>query len=222
MKLKSNQTRTYDGDGYKKRAACLCFRSESEEEVRRRAGRGPTGRRPPRAEALGARPPGEGVPGPGAGPLLSARMKLRRRRRRGGRKKNGGRRGSGSERGHTVLAGGRGRRRAVGAPQSGPPVAGESGCGQEAVDGEECAAFGPGLQPWIQAGQLHTCQPSTCVQRPPCTRRGSALCGRERIRFIGRFGVCRGIMCGSEPKEDLGRCAKAKTSCLFYSALGSP
>lgn len=34
MKLKSNQTRTYDGDGYKKRAACLCFRSETEEEVR--------------------------------------------------------------------------------------------------------------------------------------------------------------------------------------------
>ncbi|XP_063064693.1 diphosphoinositol polyphosphate phosphohydrolase 1 isoform X1 [Engraulis encrasicolus] len=33
MKLKSNQTRTYDGDGFKKRAACLCFRSESEEEV---------------------------------------------------------------------------------------------------------------------------------------------------------------------------------------------
>lgn len=33
MKLKSNQTRTYDGDGYKKRAACLCFRNETEEEV---------------------------------------------------------------------------------------------------------------------------------------------------------------------------------------------
>ncbi|CAL8401191.1 unnamed protein product [Arctogadus glacialis] len=33
MKVKSNQTRTYDGDGYKKRAACLCFRSCSEEEV---------------------------------------------------------------------------------------------------------------------------------------------------------------------------------------------
>lgn len=33
MKHKSNQTRTYDGDGFKKRAACLCFRSESEEEV---------------------------------------------------------------------------------------------------------------------------------------------------------------------------------------------
>ncbi|KAI5619540.1 diphosphoinositol polyphosphate phosphohydrolase 1 isoform X1 [Silurus asotus] len=33
MKLKSNQTRTYDGEGYKKRAACLCFRSETEEEV---------------------------------------------------------------------------------------------------------------------------------------------------------------------------------------------
>ncbi|KAG2467818.1 NUDT3 phosphohydrolase, partial [Polypterus senegalus] len=33
MKLKSNQTRTYDGEGYKKRAACLCFKSESEEEA---------------------------------------------------------------------------------------------------------------------------------------------------------------------------------------------
>ncbi|XP_067387882.1 diphosphoinositol polyphosphate phosphohydrolase 1 [Emydura macquarii macquarii] len=33
MKLKSNQTRTYDGDGYKKGAACLCFRNESVEEV---------------------------------------------------------------------------------------------------------------------------------------------------------------------------------------------
>ncbi|XP_013991911.1 diphosphoinositol polyphosphate phosphohydrolase 1 isoform X1 [Salmo salar] len=33
MKIKSNQTRIYDGDGYKKRAACLCFRNESEEEV---------------------------------------------------------------------------------------------------------------------------------------------------------------------------------------------
>ncbi|XP_067913271.1 diphosphoinositol polyphosphate phosphohydrolase 1 isoform X1 [Heterodontus francisci] len=33
MKLKQNQTRTYDGDGYKKRAACLCFKNESQEEV---------------------------------------------------------------------------------------------------------------------------------------------------------------------------------------------
>ncbi|XP_016406119.1 diphosphoinositol polyphosphate phosphohydrolase 1-like isoform X2 [Sinocyclocheilus rhinocerous] len=33
IKLKSNQTRTYDRDGYKQRAACLCFRSEREEEV---------------------------------------------------------------------------------------------------------------------------------------------------------------------------------------------
>ncbi|XP_056089314.1 nudix (nucleoside diphosphate linked moiety X)-type motif 3a isoform X3 [Rhinichthys klamathensis goyatoka] len=33
IKHKSNQTRTYDRDGYKKRAACLCFRSEREEEV---------------------------------------------------------------------------------------------------------------------------------------------------------------------------------------------
>ncbi|XP_026097258.1 nudix (nucleoside diphosphate linked moiety X)-type motif 3a isoform X2 [Carassius auratus] len=33
IKLKSKQTRTYDRDGYKQRAACLCFRSEREEEV---------------------------------------------------------------------------------------------------------------------------------------------------------------------------------------------
>ncbi|MGH0120831.1 UNVERIFIED_CONTAM: hypothetical protein FKN15_069657 [Acipenser sinensis] len=33
MKFKPNQTRTYDGEGYKKRAACLCFKNEREEEV---------------------------------------------------------------------------------------------------------------------------------------------------------------------------------------------
>ncbi|XP_039731328.1 diphosphoinositol polyphosphate phosphohydrolase 3-beta isoform X2 [Pteropus medius] len=33
MKCKPNQTRTYDPEGFKKRAACLCFRSEREEEV---------------------------------------------------------------------------------------------------------------------------------------------------------------------------------------------
>lgn len=33
MKYKPNQTRTFDGDGYRKRAACLCFRSELEQEV---------------------------------------------------------------------------------------------------------------------------------------------------------------------------------------------
>ncbi|KAF3854651.1 hypothetical protein F7725_022706 [Dissostichus mawsoni] len=33
MKLKPNQTRTYDGEGFKKRAACVCFKNEKEEEV---------------------------------------------------------------------------------------------------------------------------------------------------------------------------------------------
>ncbi|KAM9320741.1 diphosphoinositol polyphosphate phosphohydrolase 1 [Gastrophryne carolinensis] len=33
MKLKNNQTRTYDRDGYKRRAACVCFRDGSEDEV---------------------------------------------------------------------------------------------------------------------------------------------------------------------------------------------
>ncbi|KAM4045216.1 diphosphoinositol polyphosphate phosphohydrolase 1 isoform 2-T2 [Anomaloglossus baeobatrachus] len=33
MKLKNSQTRTYDRDGYKKRAACVCFRSGAEDEV---------------------------------------------------------------------------------------------------------------------------------------------------------------------------------------------
>nr|XP_054105752.1 diphosphoinositol polyphosphate phosphohydrolase 3-beta-like [Callithrix jacchus] len=33
MKCKPNHTRTCDPDGFKKRAACLCFRSEREDEV---------------------------------------------------------------------------------------------------------------------------------------------------------------------------------------------
>lgn len=33
MKFKPNQTRTYDGEGYKRRAACLCFKNDQEEEV---------------------------------------------------------------------------------------------------------------------------------------------------------------------------------------------
>ncbi|XP_061628749.1 nudix (nucleoside diphosphate linked moiety X)-type motif 4a isoform X1 [Phyllopteryx taeniolatus] len=33
MKFKPNQTRTYDAEGFKRRAACLCFRNESEDEV---------------------------------------------------------------------------------------------------------------------------------------------------------------------------------------------
>ncbi|XP_012679892.1 diphosphoinositol polyphosphate phosphohydrolase NUDT4B isoform X2 [Clupea harengus] len=33
MKFKPNQTRTYDGEGFKKRAACLCFKNEREDEV---------------------------------------------------------------------------------------------------------------------------------------------------------------------------------------------
>ncbi|XP_056455437.1 nudix (nucleoside diphosphate linked moiety X)-type motif 4a [Gadus chalcogrammus] len=33
MKFKSNQTRTYDGEGFKRRAACLCFKNEGEDEV---------------------------------------------------------------------------------------------------------------------------------------------------------------------------------------------
>lgn len=33
MKFKPNQTRTYDGEGFKRRAACLCFKSEEEDEV---------------------------------------------------------------------------------------------------------------------------------------------------------------------------------------------
>ncbi|XP_072528566.1 diphosphoinositol polyphosphate phosphohydrolase NUDT4B [Salminus brasiliensis] len=33
MKFKPNQTRTYDGEGFKRRAACLCFKNEREDEV---------------------------------------------------------------------------------------------------------------------------------------------------------------------------------------------
>lgn len=77
MKLKSNQTRTYDGDGYKKRAACLCFRSESEEEVRRLAW-GCRVWRSLGAKARGALPSGDCAPGLREGPLDSAQMKFRR------------------------------------------------------------------------------------------------------------------------------------------------
>lgn len=40
MKFKPNQTRTYDREGYKKRAACLCFKNEREDEVRLTGGEG--------------------------------------------------------------------------------------------------------------------------------------------------------------------------------------
>ncbi|XP_028814668.1 nudix (nucleoside diphosphate linked moiety X)-type motif 4a isoform X2 [Denticeps clupeoides] len=33
MKFKPNQTRTYDCEGFKKRAACLCFKNDREDEV---------------------------------------------------------------------------------------------------------------------------------------------------------------------------------------------
>ncbi|KAM9481439.1 nudix (nucleoside diphosphate linked moiety X)-type motif 4a isoform 1-T1 [Clarias gariepinus] len=33
MKFKPNQTRTYDGEGFKQRAACLCFKNDREDEV---------------------------------------------------------------------------------------------------------------------------------------------------------------------------------------------
>lgn len=33
MKLKVDQTRTYDDAGFRRRAACLCFKSEREIEV---------------------------------------------------------------------------------------------------------------------------------------------------------------------------------------------
>lgn len=55
MKFKPNQTRTYDREGYKKRAACLCFRSEREDEVS-----------PPSCRARGA---GDAGPGPGGAPV---------------------------------------------------------------------------------------------------------------------------------------------------------
>ncbi|XP_032378398.1 nudix (nucleoside diphosphate linked moiety X)-type motif 4a isoform X3 [Etheostoma spectabile] len=33
MKFKPNQTRTYDGEGFKRRAACLCFKNDKEDEA---------------------------------------------------------------------------------------------------------------------------------------------------------------------------------------------
>lgn len=63
MKFKPNQTRTYDREGFKKRAACLCFRSEQEDEV---------GRPAAHAALRGA-----GVWGPGASPPSPPGRRLR-------------------------------------------------------------------------------------------------------------------------------------------------
>jgi len=35
-KRKAKKDRTYDSEGYTKRAGCLCFRSDREDEVRKR------------------------------------------------------------------------------------------------------------------------------------------------------------------------------------------
>ncbi|MEJ1277078.1 hypothetical protein NN561_007989 [Cricetulus griseus] len=59
MKFKPNQTRTYDREGFKKRAACLCFRSEQEDEVS--AGTKAGGGAPSRTPCT-ARPAGRGQP----------------------------------------------------------------------------------------------------------------------------------------------------------------
>lgn len=36
VKEKPNSTRTYDEDGFRRRAACLCVKDEQENEVRKR------------------------------------------------------------------------------------------------------------------------------------------------------------------------------------------
>ena len=39
----TNQVRLFDGDGYRKRADCICFRDSSEDEVSVLKGVGPVG-----------------------------------------------------------------------------------------------------------------------------------------------------------------------------------
>lgn len=113
---------------------------------------------------------------------------------------------------------------AAGALRGRPPVTGESGRGEKAVAGEECVVFGPGLQLGIREGLFHTCQPSTCVQRPPCTRRRPPLCGRETVHSFGRLGVGQEIVCvcerGPRVSRRLGDVQKPKP--IVYNALGSP
>jgi len=36
VKEKINSIRTYDEDGYRRRAGCLCFKDETEQEVKKR------------------------------------------------------------------------------------------------------------------------------------------------------------------------------------------
>lgn len=128
MKLKSNQTRTYDGDGYKKRAACLCFRSESEEEVRRRPGvAGVGGRLETRrgGAAIGGRCAGAlkraARVGLNEGPTEFLAAKMR------GKEKGRWAEGSGSESGHSAPAGPRGMPACI--PGTSEPAACHSGEG---------------------------------------------------------------------------------------------
>lgn len=78
MKFKPNQTRTYDREGFKKRAACLCFRSEQEDEVSAgtKAGGGTRSRTPCTSRPAGSR----AAPSPGAAdpPLASPACLLKR------------------------------------------------------------------------------------------------------------------------------------------------
>lgn len=64
MKFKPNQTRTYDREGFKKRAACLCFRSEQEDEVS--AGTKAGGRTPSRTPCAARACGSPATPNPGA------------------------------------------------------------------------------------------------------------------------------------------------------------
>lgn len=184
MKLKSNQTRTYDGDGYKKRAACLCFRSESEEEVRRRLGVAGSAAASRRGWGGGgeARPSGDGVPGLRAGRLGSTQMKFRRHflRRRRGRKEDGGR----GEGGRSPAL-----RRAPGGRRC-PPCQWRAGRGERAVAGE--GAWWPvSRRLATREGQLRTCQPGTCVRRPRGTGAGRPFVAEKSPPSLAGWGLGR-------------------------------
>lgn len=197
MKLKSNQTRTYDGDGYKKRAACLCFRSESEEEVRRRPGvAGVGGRRETRRGGAAVRGRCAGAAGRASRlglnevPAESPSAKMREK------EKGRWAEGSGSESGRSAPAGPRG------APACSRDTSEPAAChsaveprGEGSGWGRVCGfrSWPPALDPGRAAPHLsaqHMCGEAAVheAQAAPLWQRHSPLCGQ--LWGLPRASVC--------------------------------
>lgn len=185
MKFKPNQTRTYDREGYKKRAACLCFRSEREDEVS--PARGAGGREPSPGQS-GAAGAGRGSAALCLGAEGTATCG---RPRSGGGRRRRRRCGAGAALAHHLGAAGRGptcagrwrllcaRRAPGGAPRNGGPMR----------DG--AAGGGYGVRPWGSAGRGARPSPRAGKELKAVPPRGRL----PRVLFV-IFSSSGGARCG--------------------------